>query len=42
MYMIIGTNVDEARRILTSSGLAITPADDIADAASKAVSSLKL
>lgn len=40
-WFITGTNVDEARNILTSSGLAITPADDIADAARKAVSSLK-
>ena len=32
-----GTNVDEGRRILRESGLAITPAEGLADAARKAV-----
>ncbi|XP_064632081.1 succinate--CoA ligase [GDP-forming] subunit beta, mitochondrial-like isoform X1 [Lineus longissimus] len=36
-----GTNVDSAKRILRTSGLPITPADDFADAAEKAVQSLK-
>lgn len=36
-----GTNVDEARQILKNSGLAITPASDLEDAARKAVASLK-
>ena len=30
-----GTNVDKGKRILSESGLAIVPADDLADAASK-------
>ena len=33
-----GTNVDEGRRILRESGLAVTPAEGLADAARKAVS----
>jgi len=32
-----GTNADRARKILKASGLAITPAKDLADAATKAV-----
>jgi succinyl-CoA synthetase beta subunit len=32
-----GTNVDEGRRILRESGLAVTPAEGLADAAAKAV-----
>ncbi|XP_077540410.1 succinyl-coenzyme A synthetase beta subunit, GDP-forming [Haemaphysalis longicornis] len=36
-----GTNVDEARHILSSSGLPITTAADLEDAAQKAVASLK-
>uniref|UniRef100_G3MRL7 Succinate--CoA ligase [GDP-forming] subunit beta, mitochondrial n=1 Tax=Amblyomma maculatum TaxID=34609 RepID=G3MRL7_AMBMU len=36
-----GTNVDEAREILSSSGLRITAAADLEDAARKAVASLK-
>ncbi|HET6633154.1 MAG TPA: ADP-forming succinate--CoA ligase subunit beta [Rhodanobacteraceae bacterium] len=32
-----GTNVDKGRELLAESGLAITPADDLNDAASKAV-----
>lgn len=36
-----GTNVDEARNILSSSGLPITTAADLEDAAQKAVASLK-
>eukprot|EP00731_Ephydatia_muelleri_P002117 Em0001g2117a len=35
-----GTNVEKAREILRNSGLAITPASDLADAAQKAVASL--
>ena len=35
-----GTNVEKAREILRSSGLAITPATDLTDAAQKAVASL--
>ncbi len=32
-----GTNVDEGKRILSESGLAVTPAEGLADAARKAV-----
>ncbi len=32
-----GTNVDEGKKILRDSGLKITPADGLADAARKAV-----
>jgi succinyl-CoA synthetase beta subunit len=32
-----GTNVDEGKRILRESGLAVTPAEGLADAAAKAV-----
>jgi succinyl-CoA synthetase beta subunit len=32
-----GTNVEEGRRILSESGLRVTPADGLADAARKAV-----
>jgi malate-CoA ligase subunit beta len=37
---LAGTNVDEGRRILNQSGLAITNADTLADAAAKAVDAL--
>jgi malate-CoA ligase subunit beta len=37
---LAGTNVDEGRRILKQSGLAITTADTLAEAASKAVEAL--
>ncbi|EYC41187.1 hypothetical protein Y032_0579g243 [Ancylostoma ceylanicum] len=37
----ISTNVDEARRVLKESGLPIISADDLADAAEKAVAALK-
>ncbi|HXB24514.1 MAG TPA: malate--CoA ligase subunit beta [Gemmatimonadaceae bacterium] len=37
---LAGTNVDEGRRILKQSGLAITNADTLADAAAKAVDAL--
>ncbi|HET8899698.1 MAG TPA: ADP-forming succinate--CoA ligase subunit beta [Rhodanobacteraceae bacterium] len=36
-----GTNVEKGRELLASSGLAITPADDLNDAAQKAVASVK-
>jgi len=36
-----GTNVDQGKDILAKSGLAITPADDLADAAEKAVAAIK-
>lgn len=36
-----GTNVEEARKILNESGLAITNGVDFEDAARKAVASLK-
>jgi succinyl-CoA synthetase beta subunit len=36
-----GTNVDQGKKILADSGLAITPADDLADAARKAVAAAK-
>jgi len=36
-----GTNVDEGKALLKSSGLAITPADDINDGAKKAVAAAK-
>ena len=36
-----GTNVDKGRELLANSGLAITPADDLNDAANKAVASVK-
>ena len=32
-----GTNVEQGRKMLKDSGLAITPADDLTDAARKAV-----
>ena len=35
-----GTNVDRGRSLLTESGLAVIPADSLADAASKAVSAV--
>jgi malate-CoA ligase subunit beta len=37
---LAGTNVDEGRRILSESGLKITTADSLADAARKAVDAL--
>jgi succinyl-CoA synthetase beta subunit len=36
-----GTNVEQGRALLANSGLAITPADDLNDAAQKAVASIK-
>ena len=36
-----GTNVEQGKKILADSGLAITPADDLADAAKKAVAATK-
>ncbi|MGI9411305.1 MAG: ADP-forming succinate--CoA ligase subunit beta [Hyphomicrobiaceae bacterium] len=36
-----GTNVDKGKRILSESGLAIVPADDLADAASKITEEVK-
>ena len=36
-----GTNVEKGRELLANSGLAITPADDLNDAAHKAVASVK-
>jgi succinyl-CoA synthetase beta subunit len=36
-----GTNVEKGRELLANSGLAITPADDLNDAASKAVAAAK-
>ncbi len=36
-----GTNVEQGKKILADSGLAITPADDLADAAKKAVAASK-
>ncbi|MFI4968651.1 MAG: ADP-forming succinate--CoA ligase subunit beta [Lysobacterales bacterium] len=36
-----GTNVEKGRELLANSGLAITPADDLNDAARKAVASVK-
>ena len=35
-----GTNVDKGRSLLAESGLAVTPADSLADAASKAVAAV--
>jgi len=35
-----GTNVDQGRKMLKDSGLAITPADDLTDAARKAVAAV--
>ena len=35
-----GTNVERGREILAGSGLAVTPADDLADAAAKAVAAI--
>jgi succinyl-CoA synthetase beta subunit len=37
-----GTNVDEGKKILANSGLAIVPADDLGDAAKKIVAEVKL
>ena len=37
---IAGTNVDEAKKILSTSGLAITAASGFEDAAQKAVGSI--
>ena len=36
-----GTNVDEGKRIMVDSGLAIIPADNLADAAEKIVAAVK-
>ena len=36
-----GTNVEEGKRILADSGLAITPANDLGDAAKKIVAAVK-
>ena len=36
-----GTNVDLGKKILADSGLAITSADDLADAAEKVVAAVK-
>jgi succinyl-CoA synthetase beta subunit len=36
-----GTNVDLGKKMLASSGLAITPADNLADAAEKITSAVK-
>ncbi len=36
-----GTNVELGRKILAESGLAITPADDLGDAAKKAVAAVQ-
>ena len=40
-FFLLGTNVDEAKKILANSGLKIQPASDLDDAAIKAVSCLK-
>ena len=37
MVRLEGTNVDEGKRIMADSGLAIIPADNLADAAEKIV-----
>ena len=37
-----GTNVEEGKRILADSGLAIVPADDLGDAARKIVAEVKV
>ncbi len=36
-----GTNVEQGKKILADSGLALTPADDLGDAADKAVAAIK-
>jgi len=36
-----GTNVEQGKRLLAKSGLAITPANDLTDAAKKVVASIK-
>ena len=36
-----GTNVDKGKEILANSGLKITPADDLEDAAQKIVAAVK-
>jgi succinyl-CoA synthetase beta subunit len=36
-----GTNVEKGKQLLKESGLALLPADDLADAAQKAVSTAK-
>ena len=38
---LAGTNVEEGRRILTESGLAVIQADDLDDAAAKAVAAVE-
>ncbi len=42
IYYFPGTNAEEARRIIKSSGLSVETAGDLTEAASKAVASLKL
>ena len=37
MVRLEGTNVEQGRKILTDSGLNVTPADDMADGAKKIV-----
>ncbi len=36
-----GTNVNEGKALLAASGLALTPADNLADAAQKVVAAVK-
>ena len=36
-----GTNVEEGKKIMAESGLSITPADNLADAATKIVVAIK-
>ena len=38
---LAGTNVEEGKKILSDSGLQITPADDLDDAAMKIVSAVR-
>jgi succinyl-CoA synthetase beta subunit len=38
---LAGTNVEEGKKILSDSGLKITPADDLDDAAMKIVSAVR-
>ncbi len=40
VVLCVGTNVEQAKKLLQNSGLAITPADDFQDVAQKAVASL--
>lgn len=41
VFFLTGTNVTEAKRILTESGLPITAAENLDDAARKAVAAIK-